>query len=64
MMKQPSVSFLHQHLLYLFYFVILSQQSIRTVGDTHGDDAHGADHYHRNIHIGEDSHDSGSFEGK
>lgn len=49
--------------LYLFHFVILSQQSIRTVGNTHGDDAHGADHHHGNIHIREDCHDSSSYSG-
>lgn len=44
--------------------MILSQQSIRTVGDTHGDDAHGADHHHGNIHVREDCHDSSSYGGK
>lgn len=46
---------------YLFHFVILSKQSIRTVGDTHADDAHAADHYHGNVHIREDCHNSSSF---
>lgn len=46
--------------LYLFHFVILSQQSIRTVGDAHGDDAHSAYHHHGNIHIREDCHHSSS----
>lgn len=50
--------------LYLFHFVILSQQSIRTVGDTHGDDAHGAYHHHGNINIREDCHNSSSYEGE
>lgn len=50
--------------LYLFHFVILSQQSIRTVGDTHGDDAHGAYHHHGNIDVREHRHDSSSFEGE
>ena len=49
---------------YLFHFMILSQQSIRAVGDTHGDDAHGADHRHGNIHVREDCHDSSSYGGK
>lgn len=48
--------------LYLFHFVILSKQSIRTVGDTHADDAHAADHYHGNIHVRENCHYSSSCE--
>lgn len=50
--------------LHLFDLMILSQQSVRTVGDTHGDDAHAAYHHHGNIHIGEDCHDSRSYRGK
>lgn len=50
--------------MYLFHFVILSQQCIRTVGNTHGDDAHTAYHHHRHINIREDCHESSSYGGK
>lgn len=50
--------------MYLFHFVILSQQSIRTVGDTHGDYAHAAYHHHCNIYIWKYCHDSCSYGGE
>lgn len=62
--KQITIFRLKTTFLYLFHFVILSEQSVRTVGDTHADDAHAADHYHGNIHIREDRHYSSSYEEK
>lgn len=37
--------------------MILSQQSVRAVGDAHGDDSHTADHHHGDVDVGEDGHD-------
>lgn len=41
----------------LFIIMILAQQSVRTVWDAHGDDAHAADHHHGDVDVGEDRHD-------
>ncbi len=41
----------------LFIIMILAQQSVRTVRDAHGDDAHAADHDHGDVDVGEDRHD-------
>ena len=45
---------------HLLVLVVLAQQSIGAVGDTHGDDAHGADHHHGNVDVREDRHDRSS----
>lgn len=42
---------------YLLNIVVLAQKRVGAVGDTHGDDSHGADHDHGDVHVGEHGHD-------
>lgn len=44
--------------------MVLPEQRVGAVGDTHGDDAHGADHYHAHIHIRKDRHNCSSCNNK
>lgn len=40
--------------------MVLPQEGVRAVGDTHRDYSHSADHYHGDIHVGEYSHHCGA----
>lgn len=45
---------------HLLDVVVLAQQGVGAVGDAHGHDAHGADHDHGHVDIGEHGHHGGA----
>ena len=46
---------------YLLDFMVLPEKRVGAVGDTHGDNAHGADHDHGHVNVWKHGHERGSY---